>query len=439
MFQLKKFKIFLLFAFLFLMAASSYAQSSILDKKITLSFSDVPLSSALNKIYRQTGVKFSYNPDLIPAGKKISMQFANQPLADVLRQLLNDPGISFREIGNQLVLFRGDPAIALVDIPQKPVAEKSLAKKAPDTVYVHHRDTVTVTKTKTDTVVRTINTIRIDTVRIIDTVWRNKVQKPGRKLNGIFSNSMKQQKFLKNNGLYAGLYAEMLPGSLTYSSDNTEVSDAFVKLMSGANKSGLGKYSVGFMLGYDYLRVGVRSGIGLTRMGEKFEYAYIKESGGFYKTDTVETYYTLKGTDTTWQYVTDSAWIPKDIQKYNYKNPNSYKYLDIPVLVKFRVWQSEEAEIYALGGVSGKILISNNSLYIDPTNDKNTIWTTHKELAPVVLTWQAGLGGAFKIGSYAGVMGELMYQQQLNNQYKDLPVIKKYGMVGLKIGAYIKI
>lgn len=433
---INEFKIFLLLSLSLLLVIQLFAQQSILDKKISVSFTDVPVGTALRKIQTQAGVKFSYNPDLIPSSKRTSLKCVNQPLGEVLKQLVNDPGLSFREIGNQIVVYRGDQAAANPETYKVPVPEKQTEKKIPDTVYVQRTDTVVVFKT--DTIYKTINTVRVDTLKLTDTIYRNKVQKPGKRLKNVFNNSVKQQKFLQNNGLYAGLYFEMLPGNLNYSSASSE-SVQYTELMKNANSSRPGKFSAGILGGYDYLKVGVRSGIGYTRLGENFEYAFSTESGGFYKTDTVERYYSLSGIDTTWFYITDSSWIPKETQDFKFKNPNSYHYIYIPLAIKFRLWQNDNAEVYALGGVSARFLISTSALHIDPENVQNTIWTSSHDLAPVVFSWHAGLGGAVKMGEYAGVLGELTYYGQINNQYQDLPLDKTYGLVGVKIGVYLKL
>lgn len=400
---------------------------------------DTPLSEVLRKIEAQTKVKFSYNPALIQPGRRITMRFNKQPLGDVLKQLLGDPDISVHEIGDQVVLYHGNLPEGSEEIKPGlsgkiiPLNEK---KKNPDTVYVTHTDTIAIHKT--DTVVRTINTIRIDTLKVHDTIFMYRTQKAGKRLKNFFSdNSVKRQKFMENNGPYAGLYLEPTSGIIKYTASSSEDTH-YESIMSKANTVGPGKYSAGILIGYDYYRIGVRSGLGITKLGERFAYSYIKEIGGFFKTDTVERYYNLNGVDTTWYYVTDSSWVNKETQKFDYKNPNSYKYLDIPLSVKFRVWQNETTEIYALGGMNASLLLSSSALLIDKANEQYALWTETSQLSPAIFSWHAGIGGAYKIGSMIGVMCEATYRKQLTNQYKDLPLKKIYGLFALKFGAYIK-
>jgi hypothetical protein len=388
-------------------------------------------------------VKFSYNPEIIQPGRRISMRFNNLPLREVLKQLLNDPTISYREIGNQIVLYRGDPSQFPLEPNQQLIEGKPQvvmpAKKIPDTVYVYQLDTLIINRT--DTIFRMVTLTRYDTIRIMDTVYVEKsrpTQKPGKNQNiGFDENSVKHKKFLENNGFYTGLYFEMLPGSPAYTNTSPEY-DEYMVLMKQANSGKSAKFSAGAILGYDYYRVGIRTGIGYTTLGEKFAYSYNVETGGFYRTDTVEQYYTLTGIDTSWFYITDSTWIPKDMKNYTYQNPNSYRYIDVPLSLKIRFWQNQSFEIYALGGIKASFLVSVDALLINADDTNDVFWATKNDLNPILLSWHAGIGTAIKFNSRSGIIAEGTYTKQTTNQYKDLPLEKKYGLIGLKIAAYIK-
>lgn len=438
--------IFLFFSvFLFTQVKTVVAQHApYLDKKVSFTFTDIPLSSALRTIGSKTGLKFSYNPEQIKSSRHITMTFKNRPLGEVLKQLISDPTISMREIGNQIVIFRGDPSQLPLESNQQLVQGKPQVilspKKDPDTVYLYQLDTLIINRT--DTIYRTITIRSYDTIRITDTLFIEKTktaQKSGKTIKDIFSkNSLKHKKFLEDNGFYTGFFYELLPGSATYT-NTSDGNDQYLALTQQAEAGSINKFSTGIFAGYDYLKFGVRSGIGYMRMGEVFNYSLSLESGGFYKTDTVTKYYTIIGIDTSWYYVTDSAWVPKDIKNYSYYNPNSYKYIDIPLAVKFRFWQNESAEIYALGGINASLLISVDALHVDPESDSfEVIETSKNNLNPVLLSWHAGVGTAIKFSSRSGMIAEAVYRAQINNQFKDIPIDKHYKLFGIKFGAYIK-
>ncbi|MEI8048563.1 MAG: STN domain-containing protein [Bacteroidota bacterium] len=436
------FPVFLLFILiLFQGRIVSAQQPSLLDKKISLTFTSTPLAAVLRTISGKTGVKFSYNPELIQPGRIISLGFTNLPLRDVLKQLLNDPTISFHEMGNQIVLYRGDSPQKVPDpnqvlIPGKPKIIPA-TRKNPDTVYVFQVDTLLISQT--DTILRNIIVTQYDTVRIADTVFidktagkeTGKIQEPqiDDTLNG-------NNKYKKNKGFYTGLYFEILPGSTTIKSTSVDAGD-YLSAMEQACNGNVTNNSYGLVAGYDFWKMGIRTGIGSTRLGEKFAYSYTLETGGFFETDTIEKYYTLTGIDTSWTYITDSAWIPKDSKKYAYQYTNSYTYIDVPFSVKLQFWQNKSTSIYALGGVNVSFLVSVNALHIDP-NDYVVIQTQKEDLNPVLFSWHAGVGSAIKISKHMVMAAEVVYRRQTNGQYKDLPVDKRYDLIGVKIASYFK-
>lgn len=441
-----RYQVFALFLFVLILLDVKYSiaqQNPVLDRKVSFTFTDMPLANVLRTIGNKTNLKFSYNPEFIQSNRRVTKSFKNIPLRDVIKQLLNDPSISIREIGNQIVLYRGDPSQIPLEPNQQLIQGKPQiilpTKKTPDTVFVYQLDTLIINHT--DTLFRTIKTITYDTIRITDTVFIEKSkppQKSGKNLKDNFSkNSYKHKKFLEDNGFYSGLYFEMLPGASTFKNTSTSKAD-YLEMTKQANSGKLSKFSTGIVAGYDYHKVGIRTGLGFTRLGEKFGYSYNLETGGFYKKDSNEFYYTIVGIDTTIIYLYDSTWIPKDLKLYSHKNPNTYRYIDVPVSVKYRFWQNETAEIYALGGIKASILVSVDAMHIDPA-DKNAVLITPKsDLNPLLLSWQLGIGTAIKFTTRTGILAEASYVSLLNNQFKNIPVEKRYNLIGLKVAAYVK-
>ncbi len=423
--------------------ASAQSQQPFLDKKVSFTFSNMSMATVLQSLGNKTGVRFSYNPDLIQPGRNVNMRFNNLPLHEVLTQLFADPTIAFREIGNQVVIYRGDPEVITLApnqklIPGKPQLVIPQGKK-PDTVYSYRIDTLIINRT--DTIFRSVSITHFDTIRITDTVFVEKnMQSPKpniTKVDDADEKAVKHLKYLEYNGFYTGLYFEMLPGSATVTSTQSSAGE-YADLMKQSKTGELNKFSAGIIAGYDYHKFGVRSGFGFMSLGEKFEYAYTIASGGFFRTDTVETYYTLNGVDTAWFYVTDSSWIEKDAKNYSYRNDNLYRYIDVPLSLKFRVWQNSKAEIYAMGGVNAAFLVSVDAIHIDPADKNNVILTSQNDLNPVLFSWHAGMGTAIKFSGRSGVIAEATYRKQTNSLYSDLPIEKRYGLLGFKLAAYVK-
>lgn len=437
------FIVYVILIFLFQDLTVLAQQQPMIDKKVSFSFSNMPLANVLRSIGNKTGVKFSYNPEIIPSGRIINMKFTNQPLRDVLKVLVNDPTITIREIGNQIVLYRGDPSQIPLEPNQQLIQGKPKilvpAKNIPDTVFVYQLDTLIINHY--DTVFRSVSITRFDTIRITDTVFFEKskpAQKTGKEIQVNNNNtSPKTEKKQPENSFYTGFYFEMLPGATSYKNSGSET-EAFVSLVNQTNSGKSTKFSAGVIAGFDYHKLGIRSGIGFTRLGENFDYAYSIVAGGFYHTYVVDTNYTLEGGNLIPHYVTDSSWIPQEVKNYSYRNPNSFKYLEIPLSVKVRFWHNEKAELYALGGVNAAFLLEVDALQINAENTNEVLPSQKRNLNPVLFTWHAGIGSAFKLSSRTGLLAEAVIRKQTNSQFKEGQPEKQYTLLGLKIAAYYK-
>ena len=100
--------LFLLFLSLSFISQNIYAQNNISDKKITLNENQKPISSILNNIAKQSGLKFSYNPKIIDDKKIISIKVYNAEINNVLNQIFGGK-ILCKQIGNYLVLTKNIP------------------------------------------------------------------------------------------------------------------------------------------------------------------------------------------------------------------------------------------------------------------------------------------------------------------------------------------
>jgi len=172
--------------FLFMSILPCLSQS-LLDKKISVHFINLPLEQALGGITKTYQIKFSYANNLIPLKKPVTAQMDNQPLRNVLNEMLKKTGVSYQQVGNQIVLSMGktnnkaqnnnviqkqnndslrQDTIKKVDnIEKQPILKKDSLSKIiihPDTMTINYNtvkvDTESFSKTK-DTSSKKINTI----------------------------------------------------------------------------------------------------------------------------------------------------------------------------------------------------------------------------------------------------------------------------------------
>jgi hypothetical protein len=85
--------------------ANTLEGQDMLQTTVNLRLRNADLETALSAISAQTGVPMAYSSDLLPA-KRVSARFRDKPLAAVLQDVLFGTGWMYRQIGNQLVLYR---------------------------------------------------------------------------------------------------------------------------------------------------------------------------------------------------------------------------------------------------------------------------------------------------------------------------------------------
>lgn len=429
------------------MAGYSSAQPFLLSKKVSLQIKDQSLQSAIDILSKQTGARFSYDPDMFAANQKISLNITLKPLSEVLQLLFSSPAVQFKEIGNQIVIFKKMDMPAFIAPPEigktsrtddvsRTVEDKP--SQWPDTVYVSRTDTLMVIKTDTLTVYKTETIILHDTVVKTDTVYLYKTQKPGKSLFPDFEkNSVKNRKFKEQNGWYGGVSYEHLFGSPKLKSE-----PAFKVLqekMSASSTSSPLNFSFQGFFGYDYYKIGIQSGMSYTRLGENFEYSFTEQVGGYYKTDTVEQYYTVSGIDTSWFYITDSSYVGIDYKKFSYKNPNAYRYIEIPISLKFRIIQGENFNFFVSGGIIGGLLVGQKALIVASSETYPIEWTGNSRLKPLVWSWKAGFGADYSFAGGWSLFAEVNYRNHLGSVYNDYPLEKKFGLFNLKTGIFVRL
>ena len=97
-----------IFFFTFLPIWWASAQSSVLDKKITVNFSNVTLEEGLTTISKISETEFSYSDDVVPVNALVSLAATEQELKEVLRILLANFQIEYKYT-NGRIIFRKAP------------------------------------------------------------------------------------------------------------------------------------------------------------------------------------------------------------------------------------------------------------------------------------------------------------------------------------------
>lgn len=124
-----------------------FAQNEISGKRVTLQAKQERLSSVLQEITRQTGLRFSYNPQIVDDEKTITANLVSKPLEEVLQTILPD-SIAAKQVGNHLILSLNEKREEKI-IAEKPAIEtkKTQEIEAVTTAPIEKTETFSEDKT----------------------------------------------------------------------------------------------------------------------------------------------------------------------------------------------------------------------------------------------------------------------------------------------------
>lgn len=88
---------------LFFCAISLSAQ--VQEKKITINFSNIPLSEAMSRIEKSTGYTFFYDAAQVNVKQKVSLNSKNELISKALNKMLRPLGLSYEITNTQIAVF----------------------------------------------------------------------------------------------------------------------------------------------------------------------------------------------------------------------------------------------------------------------------------------------------------------------------------------------
>lgn len=427
--SLKNQKLFILFLWLCChLPLHSAAQQKNPDHNISISAVNEPISLVLDKLSRITGITFSYNPDHIEASKPISLNIKDKTLAEALNVILPTDNFGFRFSGKQVVIFRKSIPSTL-PLPQSAQKETSgsedAGQPAPDTVFI------TKTSIRHDTIALRDTITKFDTVYMMRTILRDNP------ITGkdIFSNqtnlSKEQTKTLK---FEPGFSLSWLMVDPIY--DGPEKYQQKLEKYRNSNSGSQISGSIGVDLKLHYARFSLGTGLTFTAFKGKFDYSYETSTGGFFRKDTLDAYYTLIEADTAWYYVIDSSYIPEDIQANRYKTSVKHRFFEIPVYLQYSHPAGRNL-VYVKAGIIAGFHAGSEGLMILPEGDGVTEMS-EVNFRPVVFSYLFGAGILVPVNGRLTFDGGLTYRQHFSSVLSDFPVDVRNRSFGIRAGLVYK-
>ncbi|MCD6660146.1 MAG: STN domain-containing protein [Lentimicrobium sp.] len=397
------------------------AQSGRLNEPLTLKAQNEPLGQVLDRITRNTGITFSYNPDHIKAEQKVSIDVVQKPLHEILSMLLDKKLFDFRANGNQIVLFRHTtPEVAVAR--EIPLAVPSVPE--PDTIV--RTDTVYVTKVKTvtDTLLVKETTTVFDTVYILRKSPEEKVGK-----EQIFRNIESLEKSLTRVWKFrAGPMLSFYSSSFGFSGNKLHASK--ISDYTEVHQRGPLSWTAGISAEASYARFAITSGIGFTALVSNFRYNYELEEGGYFRRDTLDTYYITDPPQTV--YIIDSTYIPVDLKQYRYDSRVRHNYVDIPVLFSYRVPVGSWL-VYGQAGIIAGIHAGSSGLYI-LTDGPEVNQISKLKMQPLLFSYSLSAGIQAPVTRRILFTAGLNYRSSFKSAFSDFPIQVKPTATGINAG-----
>jgi len=392
-----------------------FAQSEVQGHSAVV-FQNEKLSDVLLKLAETGDLNFSYDANDPVFNKRISYSSKGENTQIILNNILTETGLKRKLIGKQTVIYHSkDDQIILgaeaLEDPKERVTEIIVVDENPTGIAGYELDTIYIQ----DTI------LRIDTIRITDTVFIEK-EKPEKqtqpKLKEIPVDFF-QTETDRDKGWAMDFYAAPILSDFSLVKD-----DVSFTLRN-------------FSLGIDAIKLLNRwnfsIGLHFSHFGHRFSQQYSKTTGGVYQTDTVDAYYTVIDIDTSWYYVTDSSWIPLESMDYNYEKTNTIGYLGLNASVAYDFYKSSKLRIYGrIRGMIGWSVYKNGIAIPDEEHAEGIDFSDLKFNTAYSASF--GIGLKYKITKDLDFNTELYYSRYFNQIVKEFEYDNKLNVIGLKIG-----
>ncbi len=399
-----------------------------LNDKISFSAKNISVTDALDLLSSQTGNTFSYNPDHIQTSRTIKVDLRDRQLIDVLVEILGNQGYNFKQFGNQIVIFRQkeiassqiDEVLQSADDPS--AASKTIPKVVAitDTVYItkNIHDTIKITEfiTKTDTVIQ-----KIATPVSKSEFFRNTIV-----LGDEFTKTLKFQ---------VGASLSMFSSGQGFSAPEelTEKRDQFKKAYSDNCLTG----SIGLDARATYQKWIFSTGIRYTSFNQRMDYEYLVQTGGYYRTDTLDSYYEIIEGEQKWTYLTDSVYVPVNEYLFDYKITNHNRYLEIPLTIGYN-YPVANILLFANTGIITGFFLNSDGKQIN-VHENGVFSVDEMDYKKVVVSYTVSVGTAIPVSRKMILQPELFYRNHISSVYKDFPIETRFSAFGVMVGLSYKL
>ena len=394
----------LLLLFFLALIRPQQLQAQTFNPLISFSVESCSLDKALEKLFADYELNVAFSKAELSKIRIDSYSCSYKSVEEVLTDLLEGTDYGFKRIGKQYVIRKN----------------QQLANDPEATVTPPIDPSTEIIKPKRDTIVsKTDNIIRIyDTVQIIRSVMRyDTVVRIQHEVKTDTVYTVKYQGWqipwpkFRNNGWFITPYVALGSAQFKHEVDMPKLENGLVEVAPSL------VYGLGLDGGYKYNRLSGGVTLGYRSVRYRFLLEQTLYSGDYYVNDTLDTYYVVHETDTTYHYILDSTYIPLTTTNYAYRDVNRLDYLTVGVFAAYDFVKLEHFRAFAKAGVSVDFLV-NYAGSLNATESPYHAPISKEQVAPVRFSYYGGLGVAWKVANRIEFVPEVHYRVTNGSLYR---------------------
>jgi hypothetical protein len=401
---------------IFHLGSLCYGQKS----SYNFNFRNAELATVIQELSNQSKVNILYNPNILTNNVKINGSYKNLTLRQALDTFLNQTQITYKFYKKDIVLYKKNEEIKESHQEYKSEPQK---KNGTDKVVQIITDTVTFTVITYDTVINKVTTYEkvpvLDTVKIYDTI--EVVKKVIKSVNDYKpkQDSWAAGLFISQGLLYSDIHLND-PGK-----DSTGIIKASLREKQG---NGFGLNVI-----YRNKKLMIETGIYLSKTKYTFNHTDLINIGYTTRIDTIDKYYEINGTDTSWIYITEEKPIKVFKEKVYFSNL-TYNYVTVPLVVGYNVIRKNFTFEFKGGALLNFYLRSTGSYLNFSSGNELTIENSKAPNSSVSIGTFAGIGIDYYLSKKIHIFG------QPSLSWSFLPIGNKataYYTTDLQVGLYL--
>ena len=394
----------LLLLFFLALIRPQQSQAQTFNPLISFSVESCSLDKALEKLFADYELNVAFSKAELSKIRIDSYSCSYKSVEEVLTDLLEGTDYGFKKIGKQYVIRKN----------------QQLANDPEATVTPPIDPSTEIIKPKRDTIVsKTDNIIRIyDTVQIIRSVMRyDTVVRIQHEVKTDTVYTVKYQGWqipwpkFRNNGWFITPYVALGSAQFKHEVDMPKPENGLVEVVPSL------VYGLGLDGGYKYNRLSGGVTLGYRSVRYRFLLEQTLYSGDYYVNDTLDTYYVVHETDTTYHYILDSTYIPLTTTNYAYRDVNRLDYLTVGVFAAYDFVKLEHFRAFAKAGASVDFLV-NYAGSLNATESPYHAPISKEQVASVRFSYYGGLGVAWKVANRIEFVPEVHYRVTNGSLYR---------------------